>query len=1075
MPRSHNKPQRTNMQFSLIEILYYAFIFPLQSVLGFALESLFSAIKSYGLSIIFLSLIINLILLKLSKIAEAKAHKTNAIKARCDSKIAEFKRVFKGAELQSYIRTLYKQRHYHPIFALSALGGLALQVPFFIAILFLLQDLEAIKGESFLWISDLSAPDLILSVHILPILMTIISLLNVWIVAKDRGARIQGIIIAIIFLVLLYRMPSALVLYWTTNMVFSLIRALVNSSLGASFALGEKFGRLTDSKSSFAPKFFSKYKTSTANTRIADLKKSSLRDSAQCVESWQSTNKSKNSTSLAEKARGWVDSFFVFRKPLKIVVITLTAILAIGLCATFSLMIYAKDNVQTAPLTFDTDNKARIHFGKWDFLLRSKTISKIDIIQWDKPMELVNMSDIHHRGGRYVNFSTKGILPDLKKGINLGQISYIMNFTPLMQNLFKYYFALLGAVLGIYLLICIILRFQPYHESYAQTYRKITNYAILCIAFLICVFTPYQLYSTDITQFDSSQTFATLSALFGAFVLVSFVVIYAISFIPKRFSNFTAFILSVILFSGIIYSFILVGDYGALDRFTFQKGLLSFDDPQMRLRQIVEFSAVIIIGVVFATFLLKNLLHPMQIVLLTLFVISGVNTTNINIQHQEKIAQKAQSNNKTEYPYENELFSYSKTEKNIVVFMLDMYTGSHMPYILKQFPEFKQNLDGFTLYNNAVSSANATPYSLPSIIAGKYYTIYGMNERKDNRVQSEADSYKKIGLAFSNEGYVVSYLLNLHEGSNKLLDSESKFFWSDNNEIFKSYFLEQHPQLAILAIENNHYDTVMLLNFGLFKFLPELFRKHIYRNGKWLKQQKDIDKNAVVNQVSTFYAATHIGNTNATKPTFKFIHSLITHAPFGIYANNGHCDYFNNKTIWENKNPHSQSMEMGEYSYQHFDTEVCALLFLVRYIQWLKQEGIYDNTQIFVVSDHAGDDSLNIPSLSPRTIGPDILFLFKDFGAKGTLKIDNRLMANYDISSIFCENLSNGCPNVPPNILKNYPTNREIIHARPNDDFHRHKSNLWLIDRAYKVKDNIYDPKNWTDITDTSDIANVKK
>ena len=48
--------------------------------------------------------------------------------------------------------------------------------------------------------------------------------------------------------------------------------SVVNSSLGASFALGENFGESTDSKSSFTPKIFSKYKTSTANTRICDLK-----------------------------------------------------------------------------------------------------------------------------------------------------------------------------------------------------------------------------------------------------------------------------------------------------------------------------------------------------------------------------------------------------------------------------------------------------------------------------------------------------------------------------------------------------------------------------------------------------------------------------------------------------------------------------------------------------------------------------------------------------------------------------------------------------------------------------------
>ena len=162
--------------------------------------------------------------------------------------------------------------------------------------------------------------------------------------------------------------------------------------------------------------------------------------------------------------------------------------------------------------------------------------------------------------------------------------------------------------------------------------------------------------------------------------------------------------------------------------------------------------------------------------------------------------------------------------------------------------------------------------------------------------------------------------------------------------------------------------------------------------------------------------------------------------------------------------------------YQHFDTEACALKYLSDYIKSLKAHGIYDNTQIFVVSDHSGNDNINIPVLDKYDSRPDTLLLFKDFNAKGSLKIDNRLMANYDIASIFCANLKGGCPNVAPNILQNYPNNREIIYMIP---YHwileKHKLNEWLINKAYKVKDNIYDEKNWIDISDESyGIVNVK-
>lgn len=65
---------------------------------------------------------------------------------------------------------------------------------------------------------------------------------------------------------------------------------------------------------------------------------------------------------------------------------------------------------------------------------------------------------------------------------------------------------------------------------------------------------------------------------------------------------------------------------------------------------------------------------------------------------------------------------------------------------------------------------------------------------------------------------------------------------------------------------------------------------------------------------------------------------------------------------------------------------------------------------------------------------------------------------------------------MPKNILKNYPKNREIIHVVPTDwRIEMHKANQWMIERAYKVKGNIYDEKSWTDLSDKKyGIVNTK-
>ena len=261
----------------MLEILYYIFIFPVEQVLEWALFTLFKATKNYGVSIILLSLIMQLFMLKLTFYFDKKAASFGALKAQCDSKIKEFKRVFKGAELQSYIRTLYKQRHFHPIFALFGLGGLALQIPFFIAMIHLVENAEYLQSVRFLWIDDLSKPDSImlfgLSIHILPLLMTAFTLINVFYSSKELGARVQGSLIALLFLVLLYSMPSALVLYWTCNMAFALFKEIFKHRGNSS--LSQSLNECGNSAQSFAssklpsPRF-AQHSNLSQDTRIAD-------------------------------------------------------------------------------------------------------------------------------------------------------------------------------------------------------------------------------------------------------------------------------------------------------------------------------------------------------------------------------------------------------------------------------------------------------------------------------------------------------------------------------------------------------------------------------------------------------------------------------------------------------------------------------------------------------------------------------------------------------------------------------------------------------------------------------------
>jgi YidC/Oxa1 family membrane protein insertase len=154
------------------------------------------------------------------------------IQKKLASKIAKIKAVFSGDERYMILSTYYRQNHYHPVYAMRGTFGLLIQIPFFIAAYSYLSHLATLRGASFLFISDLGKPDALIPIlgglHLLPILMTLINIITGAIYTKGLGAKdkIQLYGIALIFLLLLYNSPSGLVLYWTLNNVFSLVKTV---------------------------------------------------------------------------------------------------------------------------------------------------------------------------------------------------------------------------------------------------------------------------------------------------------------------------------------------------------------------------------------------------------------------------------------------------------------------------------------------------------------------------------------------------------------------------------------------------------------------------------------------------------------------------------------------------------------------------------------------------------------------------------------------------------------------------------------------------------------------------------
>jgi YidC/Oxa1 family membrane protein insertase len=213
----------------LTALLYTLLIWPIKAIIEFLFIFFNRTFYNPALGIIFLSVILNALLLPIYAVADRWQREERLLQARMAKKLADIRAVFKGDERQMIINAYYRQMGYSPLWSLKSSAGLLLQIPFFIAAYQFLSHTTALSGESFWIIKDLGAGDALLhiggaAVNLLPLLMTALNILSALVYTRGLGARDKAQLLgmALVFLVLLYNSPSGLVLYWTCNNVFSL-------------------------------------------------------------------------------------------------------------------------------------------------------------------------------------------------------------------------------------------------------------------------------------------------------------------------------------------------------------------------------------------------------------------------------------------------------------------------------------------------------------------------------------------------------------------------------------------------------------------------------------------------------------------------------------------------------------------------------------------------------------------------------------------------------------------------------------------------------------------------------------
>jgi len=221
------------MGHNMENIVDYGWFGGISKVLLTILRFFHKWVRNWGLAIIMLTMLINMLTFPLTRKSFTSMHQMKKVQPH----MAKLKEIHKDnpQRLNKEMMELYKKYNVNPF------GGclpMLLQIPIFIALYQGLIRSVELKGASFLWIKDLARPDAAKlpftlpfignHINILPLLMVVMMIVQQKISQGAAGAmtdeqaqqqKMMMLMMPLVFGFLFYNMPSGLVLYWLTNTI----------------------------------------------------------------------------------------------------------------------------------------------------------------------------------------------------------------------------------------------------------------------------------------------------------------------------------------------------------------------------------------------------------------------------------------------------------------------------------------------------------------------------------------------------------------------------------------------------------------------------------------------------------------------------------------------------------------------------------------------------------------------------------------------------------------------------------------------------------------------------------------
>ncbi|MBW5410562.1 hypothetical protein E6A50_09295, partial [Brachyspira hampsonii] len=570
---------------------------------------------------------------------------------------------------------------------------------------------------------------------------------------------------------------------------------------------------------------------------------------------------------------------------------------------------------------------------------------------------------------------------------------------------------------------------------------------------------------------EFQDPFNIIFSVFFKYIGIFFVYpIFLYFLFSEKFKNNITFLFIFIAITSLINTFIMVMDYGYISsNFKFELEYLLIPN----LKQII-INSILILLALFLTFLvirkkLINLIFNIFIIIIiSLSAVSIFNFTKISSE-QKKLLEISSINKNINNKYD--IFNFSKTGTNIFIIILDRGNPEFGNLVFDRFEDIKKEFEGFVWYPNTAAFGAATFGSIQALYGGYEYAPFEI-DGKYNLKDKHNESLIMMPQLFYKAGY----------DSVTFDPSFANLSWTPDLTIFKNYtnikaynqnnsMMEKElNNLLDNNADNNIYTNDIVKNnknravrFSLFRMLPVFLRNKLYAKNDWFIPNSGRNLAIVGNSIQEYtllQALTNLTVINEKGNYFNIMHSDSTHEPFNYNTN--FIPSLNIETLPEEEVKYFGS----EFSARSYYATVASFRELANFFKYLKQNKVYDNTKIIIVSDHSGYFSPSIfdeNDMEGFKVFNSMLY-FKDFDSRGDIVSNNTFMTIADVPYLAVKHLNNPTNPFTGKIITNDYKNINGIdviitaNADPNANLEK---NFNYIGR-YNIKNNIFIKTNWT-------------